>query len=493
MNRILNTSITLFLLIAVGSMTTAKAEKLNLEKAIELAHKQSVDAAVALNRLKSAYWQYRTFRADQLPELGFMGTLPSYTQAYNPYQLPDGSYSYVLANSLSMRGMLSIDQQIALTGGKLSLNTSLDFTRQMGANAKSEFMSVPISLTLQQPLFAVNHYKWNRKIEPVRYKEAKANYVQQTEEVTMRAIAYFFDWILAIENLSATRQNSANATKLYEIAIAKRKIGQLSESELMQLNLSDLQAKGLVTEAVSRLNATTFALKTFLGLEESTQLEPVLPKEIPEIRMMYNEVLDKAQTNNAFAKNILRRQLQADYDVATAKGNLRSIKLYATVGFTGMNSTISTAYNNLRNNAVAEVGVSFPILDWGKRRGQVKVAESNRELILSQTKQEEMQFNQDIFLLVENFNNQAGQLTIAEQADTIAHKRYNMAIETFMLGRINILDLNDAQKKKDDAKQKHIQEMYRYWTFFYNIRSVTLYDFQRQRELNVEFEQLVNR
>ena len=209
--------------------------------------------------------------------------------------------------------------------------------------------------------------------------------------------------------------------------------------------------------------------------------------------MMYNEVLDKAQTNNAFAKNILRRQLQADYDVATAKGNLRSIKLYATVGFTGMNSTVSTAYNNLRNNAVAEVGVSFPIVDWGKRRGQVKVAESNRELILSQTKQEEMQFNQDIFLLVENFNNQAGQLTIAEQADTIAHKRYNMAIETFMLGRINILDLNDAQKKKDDAKQKHIQEMYRFWTFFYNIRSVTLYDFQRQRELNVEFEQLVNR
>ena len=29
-----------------------------------------------------------------------------------------------------------------------------------------------------------------------------------------------------------------------------------------------------------------------------------------------------------------------------------------------------------------------------------------------------------------------------------------------MIGKIDILDLNDAQSSKDDAKQKHIQELY---------------------------------
>lgn len=37
-----------------------------LNEAIALARTQSVDAAVALNELKTAYWEYRTFRADLL-------------------------------------------------------------------------------------------------------------------------------------------------------------------------------------------------------------------------------------------------------------------------------------------------------------------------------------------------------------------------------------------------------------------------------------------
>ena len=102
-----------------------------------------------------------------------------------------------------------------------------------------------------------------------------------------------------------------------------------------------------------------------------------------------------------------------------------------------------------------------------------------------------MNFNQDIFLLVENFNNQAGQLSIASQASAIAQKRYKTAIETFMIGKINILDLNDAQKSKDEAVQKEIEELYIYWNYYYNIRSITLFDFLSKSTLDAEFEKIV--
>ena len=59
-----------------------------------------------------------------------------------------------------------------------------------------------------------------------------------------------------------------------------------------------------------------------------------------------------------------------------------------------------------------------------------------------------MDFNQDIFLLVENFNNQAAQLEIAAEVDTLAEKRYKTSIETFMIGKIDILDLNDARVRR---------------------------------------------
>lgn len=38
-----------------------------------------------------------------------------------------------------------------------------------------------------------------------------------------------------------------------------------------------------------------------------------------------------------------------------------------------------------------------------------------------------------------------------------------------MIGQISTLDLNDAQKSKDEARQKHISELYYYWYYFYQI------------------------
>ena len=467
--------------------------RLTLKEAITLAQVQSVDAAVALNELKTAYWEYRTHKADQLPEVNFGGTIPTYKNNYGQLQQSDGSYTYVQNNMMGINGEISIDQNIALTGGRISLNTSLDFNRQLGKGAFNEYMSIPFGVKLVQPIFGVNNQKWARRIEPVRYKEAKALYIESVEEVTLATISYFFSLLQAKENLAISNQNLENANKLYDIAVAKRKIGHISENELMQLELSALQAKGLLTEAQSNLNARMFQLRAFLGLSELDVIEPVVPELAPSFRMNYSAILEKAHENNSFAQNIMRRQLEADYAVASAKGNQRNINLHASIGYTGKDITLDKAYDNLRGNQIVEVGISVPILDWGKRRGKVKVAESNREVILSRTKQEQMNFNQDIFLLVENFNNQAGQLEIAGQADKIAERRYHTSIETFMIGKINILDLNDAQKSKDDAKIKYIHELYRYWNYFYNIRSVTLYDFIADTNLDADFEEIIRK
>ena len=478
---------------AFSQILTAQNEReITLNEAIALARTQSVDAAVALNELKTAYWEYRTFRADLLPEVNLTGTLPNYKKSYSSYQNSDGTYGFVRNNYLELSGDLSIDQNIWLTGGKLSLSTSLDYIRQFGGNGKEQFMSVPINLELTQPIFGVNKLKWNRRIEPVRYEEAKAAFISATEEVTRKTITYFFQLLLAKETLATARQNELNAEHLYKVAGAKREMGQISENELLQLKLSALNAKAATTEAVSNLNANMFQLRAFLGMDENTKLEPVVPESAPDIRMEYNEVLSKALERNSFAQNIRRRQLESDYAVATARGDLRSVDLFASVGYTGLDKEFTSAYNHLLDNQIVQVGVKIPILYWGKRRGKVRVAKSNREVVLSKIRQEQMNFNQDIFLLVEHFNNQAQQLSIAKEADIIAQQRYKTSIETFLIGKINTLDLNDAQNSKDQARQKHISELYNYWSYFYQIRSLTLWDFERDTELEVDFEEVIN-
>jgi len=486
-------SLCLLVLLLPVTLIAQEERPITLTEAIALARLQSVDAAVALNELKTAYWEYRTFKADLLPEMNLTGTLPNYNKSYSTYQLDDGSYKFVRNNTFGLSGELSIDQNIWFTGGRLSLTSSLDYIKQLGAGGQKQFMSIPVGIKLNQPIFGVNDLKWNRRIEPVRYEEAKAEFITATEEVTMTAITYFFNLLLSKENLATANQNLENADRLYEVAIAKRKMGQISENELLQLKLTALKAKASVTEAESNLNAKMFQLRSFLGLSETEILKPVMPEFVPDIAIEYNSVLNKAQERNSFAQNILRRQLEADYAVATAKGNLRSIDLYASFGYSGQDQTLSSSYRKLRDNQIVEVGVKIPILDWGKRRGKVKVAQSNRDVVLSKIRQEQMNFNQNIFLLVENYNNQAAQLGIANEADQIAQKRYKTSVETFLIGKISTLDLNDAQNAKDDARQKFITEMYSFWYYFYQIRSLTLWDFQKDVELEADFEEVVKK
>ena len=282
--------------------------RLTLTDAIHLAQARSVDAVVALNELKTAYWEYRTHKAEQLPEVIFTGTIPSYSNQYSKYQQSDGTYTYVQNNVLGMNGEISIEQNIALTGGKISLNSSLDYTRQLGKGAYNEFMSVPVGLTLTQPIFGVNDQKWKRRIEPVRYEEAKAAYLESVETVTVTTITHYFNLLLAKENLDICQQNLTNADKLYEIAVAKRKIGQISAIELKRLKQSALEAKANVTSARSNLNAMMFQLRSFLGLSEQEVIDPVLPEGVPDLRLDYQQVLNRAVENNSFAKNIRRRQ-----------------------------------------------------------------------------------------------------------------------------------------------------------------------------------------
>jgi len=480
------------LLCAIPVIAGAQSRiELSLDEAIARARTRSVNAAVALDELRQAYWEYRTYRAELLPEVNFTATLPGYYKQYTSYMNDAGSYSFVRNNYLQMNGELSLTQNIWLTGGTVSLNTSLDFYRDLDGTARNRFMSIPVALTLNQPIFAANKVKWDRRIEPERYAEAKAAFLSATEEVAMNTIQLYFNLLMARENLAIARQNLDNATKLYEVAKEKRAMGQISENDLLQMELNRLEARSSMTDCESSMKSAMFNLRAFLDFDESTELVPLVPNSVPAVDITYAAALDKAIANNKFARNLRRRQLEADYAVAKAKGDMRQINLFAQIGYTGTSDRFSQAYNRLRDNQVVEIGIKIPLLDWGKRRGSVKVAESNRKVVESRMRQETMNFNQDLFILVERFCNQQQQLDIAQRADTIARRRYATNVETFLIGRISTLDLNDSQLKKDQARQQFVNELYLYWYYYYQLRSLTLWDYSASTPLETDFERVV--
>lgn len=461
---------------------------LTLEEAISRARVHSVDAAVALDELKTSYWEYRSYRAELLPEISFSATIPAYHRQYSPYMNGNGSYSFVRNNYLQMNGEVSLSQNIWFTGGKVSLNTSLDFFRQLDGENYNRFMSIPVALTLSQPIFGVNNIKWNRRIEPVRYSEAKAAYLSASEDVAIKAISYYFQLLMADENRQIALQNLDNAKKLYEVAKEKRKIGRISGNDLLQMELNLLNAESELTECESSRKSSMFQLRTLLDINEDTYITLLPPTSTPTADITYEDALQKALERNKLAANIRRRQLEADYEVAKAKGNMRQISLFAQIGYTGTDRHFGGAYSTLKDNQVVEIGFEIPILDWGKRKGKVRVAESNRKVMESRLRQERIDFSQNIFILVERYRNQLRQLEISKRADEIATRRYTTNVETFLIGKISTLDLNDSRVSKDEARREYINELYLFWNYYYQIRSLTLWDFSTQSGIDADFE-----
>ena len=503
--------------------------RLSLDDCIAMARRQSIDAAVALGELRSAYWQWRSYRADLLPEVSLSGTAPSWNKRYSSYQQADGSLSFVRNDYLGLDGAVNITQKLWPTGGTLSVESSLDYLHQSSntspkgedGRGHNQFMSLPVAVTLSQPLFSVNHLKWNRRIEPLRYREAQARFLTETEQVAMQAISLYFGLLLAGEQVNIARQNLQTAEKLYEVAQAKRRMGTISENDVLQLRLDVLTARSALTNSESTRQARQFALRSFLDIDvpievtepkthplqthpqplpvregsgysqgengndnQGERLSTPLPRrEGQGVGLLYEDVLAHALQNNALATTMRRRQMEADYAVASARANRQSINLYAQLGYTGTSDNMNSAYRNLLSNEVVSVGITVPLLDWGKRKGQRRLAESNRDIIQGQLRQQSQDFRQDIFILTEQFNNQAEQLRIACEADTIARRRYHTNVETFKIGSISTLELSSAQTAKDQARQNRIQQLFNYWYYYYQLRSITLWDFERGCEL----------
>lgn len=184
---------------------------------IELAHDSSVDAQVAANELRRSYWSFRTHRADLLPEIASVLICPTSVVA-TALSGSDGSPEVcVRTNSLMLKGELSVEQNIWLTGGKIRLSSSLQYLNPLNMTGQKEyFMSVPIGLTLEQPVFGTNHIKWRlERIRPVRYKEAQSTISLQCRADHPQNYLALLLAIMAQENLKIAEQNQENATRIY--------------------------------------------------------------------------------------------------------------------------------------------------------------------------------------------------------------------------------------------------------------------------------------
>jgi outer membrane protein TolC len=233
-------------------------------------------------------------------------------------------------------------------------------------------------------------------------------------------------------------------------------------------------------------------LRSFLGFNENVRLELVLPSEIPGLQLVTKEVFDLAMENNPEMINQQLTILTAQSSVAQAKAEKGlNANLIASFGLRDQDPAFDMAYTDPNQQQRVRVGFSMPILDWGLGRGRYKMAQSSLELAQVQSQQAIVDFQQNLFLDVEQFNLQGAQVAIAAKSDTVARKMFEVTKQRFLIGKISVLELNNADTKKDQNRRAYVQSLQNYWSYFFNIRNLTLFDFINRKPLETDYEKLL--
>ncbi|KAA6306597.1 hypothetical protein EZS27_041743, partial [termite gut metagenome] len=150
----------------------------------------------------------------------------------------------------------------------------------------------------RQSLFGYNSLKWERRIEPIRYREAQRRYIETLELTASRATDRFFALATAQSNYETALFNYANADTLYRYAQGRYEIGTITENEMLQLELNKLTEETNCMNARIEKENCMQELRSYLGILEDIELKVSITGNLPDFTVDLKAALLMATTNS---------------------------------------------------------------------------------------------------------------------------------------------------------------------------------------------------
>lgn len=471
-------------LMAWLALSPLHAQPLALGQAIRIAQENSLEAKTARFSFLAGYWTYRSFQAELLPAVNLGGGLMNYDRSLvETRNYDDGRLSYVSNNTLSNHLTLSIDQQIAATGGTVSLQSYLHRLDQFTFEEHT-FNSQPLRLSYTQPLRTYNALKWRKKTAPLEYEIAQKRYATALQDVAIRVTSLFFNVLSAQSTYQQSVAMARERESLYAMAQQRLELGTTTKSEVLQMELSLLNARVAEGRNSLALADAQYDLFSYLRLTDYERVELLPPDSVPNLVLSMDEVLQKAIANSSHPLEQRLAMLSAEQNLAQAKANRGlQVTLNAELGYMQTGKDWAGAYRHLRDNEIIGLTLRLPIFDWGVSKGRVRMAEAQLEVVKTQQEQAHLDYVEELRRKVMQFNAQPVQCRDALRAQEIAEERYDIMYRRFEAGTVSVTDLNTAQQEMTSARAQYISQLSTFWYDYYSLQKATLYDWTNDKEI----------
>lgn len=136
-------------------------------------------------------------------------------------------------------------------------------------------------------------------------------------------------------------------------------------------------------------------------------------------------------------------------------------------------------YKNLLNEQSALINISIPLVDFGRRKTQLAQIRENIELdIINEQKAADNVIDEVVGRVSYMTINRRKVESMAETYK-LTQMFYNEALESYKLGRNPFSKVCEALIRQKLALADYYNAMRDYWVNYYEIRRMTLYDFEK--------------
>jgi hypothetical protein len=414
--------------------------RLTLQDAIARAQSQGLQARAAKASRDAARQRDRAFGASRLPQMALTGTVPSLNRSIIPCCSPTAPRCSARRSRTSRRSPCAITQRMPLIGGDLFVNSALSRLEVIGNTSSRTWQSTPMLVGIRQDiLFRPNRLRWDNREQDCVPRSPSAPTARRWRTSRSTANA-FFDYYTAKLGLENAATNAAVNDTLYTLNNGRYEVGDRRERPAAERARAAAGAR-LARRRAAGARPHARALRLALNLRAGAPLDVIVTPEIPEVEadtaVAVAQALRQPRPRRWSSSCRRCRRTAASPRRASAPASAPPCRHpWASTRPAPMNAV----YRDLREAQRFNLGV-HALVQWGGRSANIQAAKLDEERVEHTARQSREQTAQEAHFAALQLAQSRRQLAIAAKADTVGAKRFEVAKNRYVIGRIGMDNL----------------------------------------------------
>jgi len=479
------------LLMICHTAVKAQIYHLSLEESIEIAKKQSYDIQnllqekiIAENELKAATALLKT-------SVDMYFTLPQYTETVREWEDSEG-ISFFSIKTLRGTGNLNIVQPLP-TDGKISIVTGLSSINDYNVQKRASTFNTRIGFS--QPLNSL----WGYNTIQSELKRARLNYERVNKalkraelNMTYEVSSSFYKLLSLQKGMEISQMNLERQTEAYEISKNKYEAGLIREVENLQMEVDLAEAQNSYEMSTLDLKSSNNSFKKLIGLEldATVTLKSEMDKYVV-VNVDPDQAVERAIINRLEIKDreiqieLQKLQIRKQKSQGLPQASLEAS--WEKIGISNVNTSeifsnsLSSSWDDLKVRPSSyQMGLTLriPIIDWGRNKRLVKVAEARQKQNYLAKEDEERSIEVEVRNIVSNLKTTLNRLNLLEKSLSVAERSYSITLQRYTDGDIDSQALALERTRLNTAQRNHLDAFVAYRLLLSDLMRKTFYDFE---------------